>query len=480
MSAPPMTPDGDLPIVVDLDGTLLRTDTLHEMFARALFHQPRAAAEALLALPRGRFAVKQALAERVPTDIESLPLNETLVAWLRAQAEAGRELHLCTAAHHAIADKVAARLGFFRSAIGSDGRNLKGPAKAEELARRFPQGFVYAGDSRADLEVWRHAAGIVLVNASAATEAAARRLGPPVLAEFHAPRPTPGDWVRAVRMHHWAKNALVFVPLILGQGWRDPAAILAALAAFLLLLVLTSSTYLLNDVADLRSDRRHWSKRDRPVASGAIPIHLALGWGAAGIGFALVAGLVVSPTLFAGLAGYLALTLGYSFGLKRVPLLDTLVIALLFGTRLVIGVAALAQPFSAYLLVFALFFFFSLATAKRHTEILRAGPDGAAGLAARGYRPADGELTLVVGVAAGLGSIIVLVLYLIHDAFLRVPYADPFWLWLMPLLVAIWLGRIWLLSHRGEMQDDPVNFALRDRVSWGLAGGVGVAYLLAL
>jgi 4-hydroxybenzoate polyprenyltransferase len=173
-------------------------------------------------------------------------------------------------------------------------------------------------------------------------------------------------------------------------------------------------------------------------------------------------------------------TLVYSLGLKRVPLLDTLIIAVLFNLRLIIGAAAPGLPISTYLLTFAMFFFFSLALSKRHTEILRAGPDGAAALAKRGYRPADGELTLVVGVASALGSLIVLVLYLIHDAFLHVPYSEPSWLWAQPMLVAIWLGRIWLLSHRGEMLDDPVSFAVRDRASLALGAAAGLAYLLAL
>ena len=268
--------------------------------------------------------------------------------------------------------------------------------------------------------------------------------------------------------------------MILGQSWRQPATILDVSAAFLLLLLLTSSTYMLNDIADLRSDRQHWSKRHRPIASGRIRVRTALALGIAGVLVTLLLGALLSPKLGAGLAGYFVLTLGYSLGLKRIPLLDTLVIALLFGIRLVIGVVVLGQYFSGYLLTFALFFFFSLATAKRHTEILGAGPAGSAGLTARGYRPEDAELTLVLGVAAGLGSIIVLVMYLMQDAFLRVPYANPAWLWAEPLVIAIWLGRIWLLAHRGEMSEDPVSFAVRDRFSWGCGATGGVAYLLAL
>jgi 4-hydroxybenzoate polyprenyltransferase len=470
----------NLPIVVDLDETLLCTDTLHESFARALFHHPAAAFAAVAALPQGRYAVKAALASRVALDPATLPVRQELLAWLKARAAEGNEIHLCTAAHRSIAEAVASRIGMFSSVVGSDGTNLKGAAKAEALARRFPDGFIYAGDSPADLEVWRRASSIVLVNATAATAMAARALDRPVLAEFKGTRASLRDWVRAIRAHHWSKNMLVFVPLILGHGWRDPTMVLQAVLGFALLLLLTSSTYLLNDVADLRADRLHWSKQDRPIASGRIPIRHALGAGLGGIAFALLGGLAVSPALFMGLAAYLMLTLAYSLGLKRVALLDTLIIAMLFDLRLIIGVVAPGLPISAYLLTFAMFFFFSLALAKRHTEILRAGPDGAAALANRGYRPADAELTLALGVASALGSLIVLVLYLMHDAFLRVPYSAPWWLWAQPLLVAIWLGRIWLLSHRGEMLDDPVSFAVRDRVSWGLAAAVGLGYLLAL
>ncbi len=469
-----------LPIVVDLDHTLLRTDTLDESFVRALFHHPRAAAAALLALPRGRLAVKAALADGVPLQAAELPLREELLDWLRARALEGHALHLCTAAHQSVADAVAAELGLFESVIGSRSHNLKGEAKAAALTELFPQGFIYAGDSRADLAVWGRAAGIVLVGAAPATAAAARRLGPPVLAEIAGELATPRDWVRAARLHHASKNLVVFVPLILGQGWRDMGQVVDALLGFALLLLLTSSTYLLNDLADLRADRAHWSKRHRPIASARIPIRAALAAGLCGVSAALLAGLLYSVPLFMGLGAYLVLTLAYSFGLKRVPLLDTLIIALLFGLRILVGVAALGQPISGYLMTFALFFFFSLATAKRHTEILRAGPEGAPSLAARGYRPADAELTLVVGVASALGSLIVLVLYLMQDAFLRIPYADPWWLWAPPLLIAVWLGRIWLLSHRGEMEDDPVSFAIRDRTSWGLGAAVGIAYLLAL
>ena len=441
---------------------------------------PRAVAAALIALPRGRLAVKSALAARAPDNAETLPLRAPLVDWLRAQAEAGREIHLCTAAHQTIADAVAPppRLHQKRNRFVDDQSEGtgKGPISRAAVSRRLRLCRGQQVRSRRVAPRERHRAREHIRGDGGQ----ARKLGPPVIAEFEAEPAGLSDWIQAVRVHHWSKNVLVFVPMVLGQSWREPAAIFHTLLAFILLLVLTSSTYLINDIADVQSDRQHWSKRRRPIASGRIPIRTALGAGVAGVVFVLLVGMIVSPALFASLAAYLALTLGYSLWLRRVPLLDLLVIALLFGMRLVIGVAVLNQAFSGYLLSFALFFFFSLATAKRHTEILRSGPEGGPNLAARGYEPADAELTLVLGVASGLGSIIVLILYLMEDAFLRVPYANPGWLWAEPLLVAMWLGRIWLLSHRGQMQDDPVSFAVRDRTTWGIAAGVAVAYLCAL
>lgn len=473
-----------VPIVVDLDGSLILTDTLHEQLVRAVFHHPLTLLRSLPAMLRGRLAFKATLSAMAPLDAETLPLRVDLVAWLDTQRALGRHVHLATAAHQSIADSIASRLPWLASAIGSNSVNLKGPAKAARLQGAFPGGFTYVGDSAADLAVWPAATAIVLAGASPATARAARALGKPVEAEFLAePAGRFGqwrDWVRAMRVHHWSKNVLLLLPLVLGHAWSDHGAILNTLAGLVLLLAVTSSTYLLNDLADLESDRLHWSKRLRPIASGRIPALTALVAGAAGIVLAVGLALLFSPALAATLAAYVGLTLAYSFGLKRVPLLDTMIIGLLFTLRIAMGVAVLHQPYPQWLLTFAAFFFSSLALAKRHTEILRAGTLGRASLASRGYVPEDAALTLALGVGAAIASLVIMTLYLTEDAFHSITYEHTGWLWGIPMLLAIWIGRIWLLAHRGRLLDDPVSFALRDRPSLALGGAGLVAFLLAL
>jgi 4-hydroxybenzoate polyprenyltransferase len=470
----------DLPLVVDLDGTLLLTDTLDEQAAFALFHRPCAFFTALPHLASGRAALKGALAGITDFGEVPLPIRNDLLAWLQQEAERGRAIHLCSAASQSVVDSVAGRLGIFATATGSGDENLKGRAKADYLSRTFPRGFVYVGDSAADLPVWQAARGIVLAGANRWVTQQARNLRKPVEAEFISATPTAKDILKALRVHHWAKNALIFVPMVLAHAYTNPRLLAATVAALVCLLLVTSATYLINDVSDLQADRRHWSKRHRAIASGRLSIRAALGAAVIAIVVAFTAAMHLSPIFALVLLTYLALTLAYSFGLKRIPLLDTLVIGILFTTRLVMGMAVLGHPYSEWLLTFSVFFFTSLAIAKRHTEIVRAAGTTEHALASRGYRPQDAPVTLSFGIAASVASLLILVLFLVEELFHRGTYAQPRLLLAVPLLLAIWIGRIWLLAHRGEMRDDPVSFALRDRASIGLGFAVAFVFVLAL
>ncbi len=280
-------------------------------------------------------------------------------------------------------------------------------------------------------------------------------------------------WAGALRVHHWSKNVLMFVPLLLAHQWWDQAAVGRTLTGFILLLIVTSASYLINDIRDLAADRQHPVKRLRAVASGAIPVRLAATVAGLALPLALALALLVDGSFAATLAAYLAMTLAYSFGLKRIPLLDALVIAALFTSRMVMGTAVLDAPLPIWLAIFSMFLFFSLALAKRQAELLR--PDSQASIAWRGYRAADAPLVLAIGIASAAGSVIIFALYLIEEVFRKVPYARPELLWVAAFCVAIVVGRIWLLTNRGEMNDDPVSFALRDRACL-LAG---LALLLA-
>jgi 4-hydroxybenzoate polyprenyltransferase len=468
-----------LPIVVDLDFTLIKTDSLHEQMVRAFFSAPSQLLAALRTLPQGRAAFKADLNRRLGASDAVFPMREPLLDYLKAQRAKGREIHLCTAAHQSVAESVGAQAGIFTSVQGSLETNLKGGSKAAHLAGRFPEGHVYAGDSAADLAVWERASGVILAGASPRVTRRARALDKPVEAEFPPEGPSVRDWLRQLRVHHWTKNVLLFAPLVLAHAF-DVHSVLAATGGLTLLLMVTSSTYVINDLADLQADRKHWTKRNRPIAAGRIRVMTASSVAAVGLFGGLALSLLLPWRFTLSLAAYACVTLAYSAGLKRIPLFDALIIAALFTLRLIMGATVTDVPFSVWLFTFSMSFFFSLAIAKRYTELLRARENGVESLDGRGYKTGDASLAMMFGGGAGLASLQVLVLYLVEDAYKRVPYAHPEFLWLAPMLVAIWLGRIWLLAHRGRMHDDPVSFAVRDKVSLALGAGLGLAFWAAL
>ena len=453
------------PLVVDLDGTLIRSDALIEAVLALLRASPWMLFILPLWLLGGRARLKRELAARAPVDAAALPYDQDLLAWLRAEHGRGRVLVLATASDQAVADAVAAHLGLFSRVLGSDGvRNLKGTNKAAALAALFPQGFDYAGDSTADLAVWRVAAGAVPVAAPAGLRARAASLAP-IRAEFPRPAPGPEVWARTLRVHQWAKNGLVFLPMVLSHQYGSALAWLVCALGFMALSLVASGTYILNDLLDLPNDRRHRSKRGRPIAAGLVGMGQVLAVAVALLGAGLGLGLLLGLAPFAALVAYLVTTLAYSLWLKREPILDVMVIAGLFTLRLAFGIVLVGASFSPWLLAFASFLFFSLALAKRHTEVLALAEMGQAQAGGRGYMARDAGITLALGTSTAVSAILVFILYLVLDALPNGPYRTPEALWGMPLLIGLWVGRIWLLADRGQMNDDPVAFAIRDRTS---------------
>ncbi len=287
-------------------------------------------------------------------------------------------------------------------------------------------------------------------------------------------------YLQALRIHQWTKNLLVFVPLVLGGKFNDASAWAYALAGFCAISALASSSYLINDLCDLEEDRKHWSKRSRPLASGALPVSRALVLAGFGVLASLSIGTWAGTQALAILAGYFALSLLYSFRLKREPILDVLVLTSLFTTRLGLGVAVTNVRFSAWLFVFSMFLFLSLSLAKRCTEITRMTEHEHDRTPGRGYLAADEPLVLALGVSAMLGAVLILVIYLITDAFPAAFYTHPQFLWAIPIVLFAWLGRVWLLCHRGLLDDDPVTFALNDKLSLAYGGVSIVAFLAAV
>jgi len=469
------------PLCVDLDGTLVRTDLLYETLLAALRRRPWI----LLALPfwllAGRARLKARLVEASGegVDVTNLPMTEDLLGYLRVEREAGRRLELISASDQRIVERVAERVGLFDAAVGSDGNtNLKGDAKARMLADRHPDGFVYAGDAQADLAVWDRAAGAILVNGAVARrgEVAAKV---PVEATFGAPRRLLPALFKALRPHQWAKNGLILLPLLLTRTYELPEVLLAALATICLFSIAASGTYLLNDLLDLAADRSHPSKRDRPLASGALPIPIALVLSPLMILAGLAGTLAVDTGVFLTLLAYLALTLAYSFGLKTLPVIDVLTLGSLFTLRLLAGHLLVDGGVPAWLLVFCMSFFTSLALVKRLTEVRGLEERGLVSTPGRGYHAGDGPFVLILGLATGISSIFIFIIYLVADPLHAERLADPQWLWVVPAVLGWWVPRVWLLATRGEMHDDPVVFALKDRSSLVLGTLAIIAVLVA-
>jgi 4-hydroxybenzoate polyprenyltransferase/phosphoglycolate phosphatase-like HAD superfamily hydrolase len=467
------------PLVVDLDDTLVRTNTLFEAVLAIAFQQPARLPATLATLRHGRARFKRTVADAAGLDCAILPYDEAVLGAIADRQAAGGAVHLVTAADQSIADGVAATLGLFDSATGSDGRtNLKSANKAAHLAERFPHGFDYIGDSPADTRVW-HAAGSAIVAGDRG--GLTRRLERQGLAVTILPRPQPRvrTWLKALRLHQWSKNALLFVPLVLAQEFVDPALTLRVIAGFVLFGLVASGTYLINDLSDLAADRLHRTKRFRALPAGligvgtAFPLALLLLFGG-------LAGALLLHGLFgATLAAYAGLTLLYSFKLKRLPLVDVAAIAGLFALRIIAGMVIIDHAVSLWLVTFTMVLFLSLALAKRTAELVQAGIDGRGAVKGRGYLPGDAPLTMALGIATGVVSIVVMVLYMTMEAMPTGLYVRHGPLLLIPIVVGLWIMRIWVLAHRGTLNDDPVVYAIRDRASWFHAATVGGLWMLA-
>lgn len=452
-------------LVVDLDGTLMRGDLLHESTLKLAQRRPVLLPLLPLWLAGGKARLKQRIAEQVSIDPATLPYDPELLAWLAEQRAAQRRLVLCTASDRRYAEAVAAHLGLFDEVIASDGeRNLAGSGKARALVERFGEhGFDYAGNSRADLRVWPHARRAVVVNADAALQrrASARfdveRIFPP-------PARSARTWLRAMRPHQWLKNLLVLLPLA-GARHVDPAALLlAGLLAFLAFGLCASAVYILNDLLDLESDRAHPSKRLRPFAAGELSVPQGLGFALLLLAGAAALALLL-PRLFGlWLAAYFGLTLAYSLHLKRRVIADCLTLGILYTLRIVAGCAAMGLQPSFWLLAFSLFLFISLAFVKRFSELSAVLKQGRNETRGRGYLASDLGLVQAMGVASGFGAVLLLALYIDNSTVSRL-YRQPELLWLTIPVQFYWISRMWMQAQRGNMHEDPVVFALRDRYS---------------
>ncbi len=466
------------PLCVDLDGTLIHSDLLLESFLLLIKSNPLYVLCVPWWLLRGKAHLKAQIANRVTLDGGALPYTESLLQWLRAQKAAGRTLWLCTASDKRLAQAVADHVGLFDGVMASDGQvNLAGGNKASHLVARFGErGFDYCGNHRVDLAIWAHARQAIVVNGDEALLKKAAQL----TQVSHTVSPQPAGIkviAKALRVHQWAKNALIFVPLAAAHKLTEVAALGDSILAFVAFSLCASSVYLLNDMLDLEADRQHHSKCKRPFAAGRLS--LLFGLIAAPVLLLLAMGLaLLLPLKFFGvLAVYYVATLAYSFGLKKVEMIDVLALAGLYTIRIVAGAAATDIPLSFWLLMFAIFIFLSLAIVKRYAELFVMRQQGKLSAKGRGYQVEDIGLLQSLGASSGYLSVLVLALYL-NSPDVAVMYHHPKMAWGLVPIMLYWVSRIWMQTHRGQMHDDPLVYALKDRVS--LLTGAAAAVVLWL
>lgn len=464
-------------LCVDLDGTLVHTDTLLEslfLFARLY---PLRLPLLFVWLLRGRPYLKMRLAEAVLPSVETLPYNNELLAYLRERKNAGVKLVLATGADRLIASRVAGHLRLFDEVWSSDGsQNLVGTRKAQLLAAKYPA-FEYIGNSRRDLPVWFRSSGAVVVSSSNRLLQTLERRSIPATALPTRPELRFRSWLRVLRVYQWVKNLLIFFPLLTSHRLTDWPALGYALIGFVAFSLAASATYVVNDLFDLQADRAHPSKRLRPFASGLLSPAAGIAAALALFIAAFAAASALPQTARLLLAGYVLLTLSYSLRLKRFLVIDVLLLVCFYLLRIFFGGLATGIAISVWLLAFSMFFFLSLALVKRLTELraLERTSPGNWEMSARGYQAADVQLLGSLAAASAYLSVVLFALY-INSPEVRVLYRQPQFLWPLCLFIIYWLSRILLIANRGQLHDDPIVFATHDRASW-ITGAAVMAVL---
>jgi 4-hydroxybenzoate polyprenyltransferase len=463
------------PLCVDLDGTLVKSDTLVDSLLLLVRTRPLEALKTPLWALRGKANLKREVTARVTLNVEHLPYNRPLLEYLMAQRGEGRKLYLATGADSGLADRIARHLNIFDGVLASDGAtNMTGGNKLAGFRSRFAGDFDYIGNARPDLPMLAAATTPMVANPDLGLRMAmrARHLQPQQI--FTDRRSALRAAIKAIRVHQWAKNTLIFLPLLLAHHIQRPV-VLAAVVAFVCFSLCASATYIVNDLLDIEADRQHPRKRKRTFASGDLSVSAGIAISAVFLAASFIGAVLFLPhTFLSWLILYLVTTLAYSLALKRIVILDVVVLSALYTLRMLAGAAATVTFISPWLAAFAIFIFLSLAMVKRFSELQNVRSAGAQLSNGRGYLLNDIEQIRSFGTSSAFASVVVLSVYIGQPDVLSL-YHHHTRMWLMPPLLILWLCRVWLLASRGELDEDPVVFALTDPMS--ILMGVGVAVI---
>lgn len=469
------------PLIIDLDGSLLRTDSLHESVAAALHRPWRLVGAAAALATSGRAGMKRYFSAHTPAEVRLMPVNHAVLSFIHDEKATGRKVYLATGADESTARGIMARFAEFDGYFASDGViNLTGERKAARLVENYgSKGFDYLGDSAADIAVWIQSDKSYLATSRPESKGLPPwSRGVTFAGVIREDRPPAARlWIKELRLHQSLKNLLLFLPLLAAHAFGDIGIILDLVAGFAAFTLVAFSVYLINDLIDLDADRQHDRKSNRPLAAGRIrpvtALIVAVVLALSGLGIAVTLGLAFTVVL----AIYVVLTSLYSFRLKRIALVDVVVLALLYMVRIFAGSVIAGVPLSFWFTGVTLFLFISLALAKRYTEVSRFSPD-AVRLPGRGYGPTDATVLMSLGVASGVAVLLLLAVY-IQSSAVALLYPSSGLLWLSIPVMFYWIGNLWLQAARGTLHDDPVVFALRDPASLASASIVGVIFIAA-
>jgi 4-hydroxybenzoate polyprenyltransferase len=458
--------DKDIPVVVDLDGTLINTDLLYEAAILLFKKNPIYIFKCLLWLLKGKVFFKNEIFKRVHLQYQLLPYNTEVINFLQQEFADGRKIVLATASPLACAAEIAKVQPFFSQVYGTDNAiNLKGTNKLQLLVKEFGKGnFDYIGNAKPDLVIFAASRYAYLVNASSGVERSAKKLNN-LKNVWGSAGATIKDYIKAIRAYQWIKNLLLFVPLITSHSLQSFNLLTVSFFAFLTFGLVASAGYLLNDLLDIASDRRHPRKQFRPVASGKITVVNAL---LIAIMF-LAGGLIFAATIniyfFVVLLLYFFTSFSYSIFLKKIVLYDVFILALLYSIRVIAGAVVINVALSFWLIAFSTFMFLSLAFVKRYSELMQVGDASDLKNRGRGYAVEDLNLLQIMGVASGFLAVVVFSLY-INSPEVTQLYSKPKILWAISFLFLFWVSRVWLFTTRGKMTDDPIVFAIKDASSY--------------
>jgi 4-hydroxybenzoate polyprenyltransferase len=485
------------PLCVDLDGTLVKSDTLVDTVIVLARQNPASLLRFPQWIAEGKASFKQKVSARAAIDVVYLPYNRPLLEFLMQQHGEGREIYLATGADTLLAERVAAHLGIFAGVLASDGTtNLTGHNKLAAFRERFPDGFCYIGNARPDVPLLTNCVQPMVANPHRSLSAGLRAANVVPVEHFHDAAPPWKAWGKAIRLHQWAKNVLIFLPVLLAHV-RAAGPNVAALLAFFSFGLAASATYIVNDLLDLEADRHHPRKRRRPFASGDLSPLVGVATAAVFLALSLAIALLLphaltklSPqfashgqgTFIEWLVIYAISTTAYSLRLKRMVLVDVIVLSGLYTIRILAGSAASGVAVSPWLAAFSIFFFLSLAFVKRFSELesMRERNEAAGTIAikGRGYRVSDLEQLRSFGTASGYASVLVFLLYIYNFEAASRLYIHSTRLWLLVPVLLLWLSQLWLLASRGELHEDPVVYAVTDKRSL-LLGVLVVAIVLS-